>query len=79
MRSLNIWDGITASYDFDQDNALPRRSMRWRTKCSPARRPRRCSRVADYYETYPLDINVVLPDMFYAHSPRISLGRSRTR
>ena len=36
-------------------------------------------RVADYYETYPLDINVVLPDMFYAHSPRISLGRSRTR
>ena len=22
VRSLNIWDGITASYDFDQDNAL---------------------------------------------------------
>ena len=60
-----------ASYDFDQDNARwLRRSMRWRKRYSPARRPRRCSASPDYYETYPLDVNIVLSDMFFWHAAR---------
>lgn len=30
--------------------------------------------MADYYETYPLDVNIVLTDMFYGTQPAYQLG-----
>lgn len=43
VRSLDIWDSVSASYDFDQDNALAAAVNALEDKVQPARRPRRCS------------------------------------
>lgn len=43
VRSLNIWDGVSPATILIRTTRWPRRSMRWRTRCSPARRPPRCS------------------------------------
>ena len=74
VRSLDVWDGITASYDFDQDNALAAAVNALEDKVQPGTTASALLRVADYYETYPLDINVVLRDMFYGTQPAYQLG-----
>ena len=74
VRSLNIWDGISASYDFDQDNALAAAVNALEDKVQPGTTASALLRVADYYETYPLDVNIVLTDMFYGTQPAYQLG-----
>ena len=74
VRSLDIWNGIMASYDFDQDNALAAAVNALEDKVQPGTTASALLRVADYYETYPLDVNIVLPDMFYGMQPTYQLG-----
>ena len=74
VRELDIWDGVSASYDFDQDNALAAAVNALEEKVQPGTTASALLRVADYYETYPLDINVVLPDIFYGTQTAYQFG-----
>ena len=74
VRSLNIWDGMLVSYDLDQDSALAAAVNALEDKVQPGTTASALLRVADYYETYPLDVNIVLTDMFYGTQPAYQLG-----
>ena len=71
---LYITDGISSSFGIEDENPLSAAMQALQDKVQPGTTASALLRVADYYETYPLDINVVLPDMFYGTQPAYQLG-----
>ena len=62
---LYITDGISSSLDFEDENPLSAAMQALKDKVQPGTAASSILRVADYYETYPLEINIVLPNLFY--------------
>lgn len=69
-----LTDGISESYDLDNSTPLSAAVQALEEKVQPGTTASALLRVADYYETYPLSINITLTDMFYGTQAAYQYG-----
>ena len=62
--SLDITDGIASGYDVDAETPISAAITALEKTVQPGTTASSLLRVADYYETYPLFVNITLPDCF---------------